>query len=142
MKGYEQYLLENNYSTTTIAHYLQRLDEFMAWSKKQRIRPNNTDYRTNLKYVKHLQQKGMAVQTINNHIVTLRNYFDYLMAVGLRPENPLEDVSVKGTVKRVLHNLLDADELEDLYYSYETENFSKHARKKVKWVAKRNKVIT
>lgn len=142
MKGYEQYLLENNYSATTIAHYLQRLDEFTAWSRKQRVRPNSTDYRTNLKYVKHLQRKGMAVQTINNHIVTLRNYFDYLIAINKRAENPLEDVSVKGTVKRVLHNLLDADELEDLYYSYETETFSKYAKQKVKWVAKRNKVIT
>ncbi|WP_430909725.1 tyrosine-type recombinase/integrase [Maribacter sp. 2-571] len=139
---YEEHLRENDYSKTTIAHYLQRLEEFTNWSRKQRIRPENIDYRTGLKYIKHLQQKGMAVQTINNHIVTLRNYFDHLTAVGLRPENPLEGVSVKGAVKRVLHNLLDGDELEDLYYSYETETFSKYAKQKVKWAAKRNKVVT
>jgi len=139
---YEQYLIENNYSKTTIEHYLKRTEEFTAWSKKYGIRATEIDYKTCLKYIKHLQEKGIQVQTINNHIVTLRNYFDYLMAVGLRPENPIEDVSVKGTVKRVLHNLLDADELEDLYYSYETGSFNKYTNHKAKLTAKRNKIIT
>lgn len=139
---YQEYLEQNNYSKSTIEHYLKRIGEFTAWSKKQGIKASEIDYKTCLRYIKYLQQKRIQVQTINNNIVTLRNYFDYLIDVGFRPENPIEDVSVKGTVKRVLHNLLDADELEDLYYSYETDSFNKYTNHRTKLTAKRNKIIT
>ena len=139
---YEEYLEQNNYSKTTIEHYLKRINEFTAWSKKYGIKATEIDYKTTLKYIKYLQQKRIQVQTINNNIVTLRNYFNYLIETNKRAENPIEEVSVKGTVKRVLHNLLDADELEDLYYSFETDNFNKNCNYKVKLTAKRNKIIT
>ena len=139
---YEKHLLENDYSKTTIEHYLKRLDEFQAWLKRRRTKVIEIDYKTNLKYIQYLRRKGMQGQTINNNIVTLRNYFGYLMAIGLRTDNPLEDVSVKGTVKKVFHNLLDSDELEDLYYSYQTDGFSKYTNQRSMISAKRNKVIT
>ncbi|MCL6220156.1 tyrosine-type recombinase/integrase [Zunongwangia pacifica] len=140
--NYEKYLEQNNYSKTTIEHYLKRFKEFTAWSKKYGIKATEIDYKTCLKYVKYLQQKRIQVQTINNHIVTLRNYFDYLIEANKRAENPIEEVSVKGTVKRVMHNLLDADELEDLYYSFETDSFNKYSNYKARLSAKRNKIIT
>lgn len=139
---YEEYLEQNNYSESTIEHYLKRIKEFTDWSKKYGVKTNEIDYKTCLKYIKYLQQKRIQVQTINNNIVTLRNYFNYLIETDKRAENPIEEVSVKGTVKRVLHNLLDADELEDLYYSYETDSFNKYTNYKTKLTAKRNKIIT
>lgn len=142
MSNYEDYLEQNNYSKSTIEHYIKRIEEFTIWSKKYGIKASEIDYKTCLKYIKYLQQKRIQVQSINNNIVTLRNYFNYLIETNKRAENPIEKVSVKGTVKRVLHNLLDADELEDLYYSYETEKFNKYAKKKTKLTAKRNKIIT
>jgi integrase/recombinase XerD len=139
---YEEYLEQNNYSKSTIEHYLKRIKEFTIWSKKYGVKANEIDYKTCLKYIKYLQQKRIQVQTINNNIVTLRNYFNYLIETNKRAENPIEEVSVKGTIKRVLHNLLDADELEDLYYSFETDTFKKYANYKSKLTAKRNKIIT
>lgn len=139
---YEDYLEQNNYSKTTIEHYLKRIAEFTAWSKKYGVKAKEIDYKTCLKYIKYLQKKRIQVQTINNNIVTLRNYFNYLIETNKRAENPIEEVSVKGTVKRVLHNLLGADELEDLYYSFETDTFKKYTNYKSKLTAKRNKIIT
>lgn len=139
---YEEYLEQNNYSKTTIEHYLKRINEFTAWSKKYGVKASEIDYKTTLKYIKYLQRKRIQVQTINNNIVTLRNYFNYLIETNKRAENPIEEVSVKGTVKRVLHNLLSEDELEDLYYSFETDSFNKYTNYKSKLTAKRNKIIT
>ena len=95
MSNYEEYLEQNNYSKTTIEHYLKRITEFTDWSKKYGVKVSEIDYKTCLKYVKYLQQKRIQVQTINNHIVTLRNYFDYLIETNKRAENPIEEVSVK-----------------------------------------------
>ncbi|MGB5982085.1 MAG: site-specific integrase [Nonlabens sp.] len=140
--NYEDYLERNNYSETTISHYEERVKQFTTWLKKYGATARHIDYKTSLKYIKHLQKKQLQVQTINNHIVTLRNYFDYLVEINQRAENPIEEVSVKGTVKRVMHNLLDTDELEDLYYSYPTDSFHKHTNTQTKLSAKRNKIIT
>jgi len=139
---YQDYLEQNNYSKTTNDHYLKRIKEFTSWLKKHKIKAIEIDYKTSLKYIKYLQGKRIQVQTINNNLIALRNYFNYLIETNQRTENPIEDVSVKGTVKRVLHNLLDADELEDLYYSYQTDHFSKYTNYKGKLAAKRNKIIT
>jgi len=138
---YTDYLQQHNYSRTTIAHYLKRVKEFTKWLQKRKITAIDIDYKTCMRYIKYLQQKRMKPQTINNHLVTLRNYFDYFIEIAERTENPLDDVSVKGTVKKVLHNLLEADELEDLYYSYKTEKLSKYTNQFTKCAAKRNKII-
>ncbi|WP_024773094.1 tyrosine-type recombinase/integrase [Aquimarina macrocephali] len=138
---YREYLHQENYSKTTIVHYLKRITEFTGWLKKRRITASEIDYKTCMKYIKHLQQKKIKPQTINNHLVTIRNYFDYLIERAERSENPLEDVSVKGTVKKMLHNLLEPDELEDLYYSYQTEKFNRNANGFARYAAKRNKII-
>lgn len=138
---YIEYLHQANYSNTTIEHYLKRIAEFTKWLKTRKVTAVEIDYKTCMKYIKYLQQKRIKPQTINNHLVTLRNYFDYFIELAERTENPLEDVSVKGTVKKMLHNLLEADELEDLYYSYETEKFNKYTNQFTKYAAKRNKII-
>ena len=138
---YIEYLHQQNYSSTTVVHYLKRIAEFTKWLKKRRITAAQIDYKTCMKYIKYLQQKKIKPQTINNHLVTLRNYFDYFIELAERSENPLEDVSVKGTVKKMLHNLLDSDELKDLYYGYETEKFNKYTNQFTKCAAKRNKII-
>ena len=142
MDDYTTHLLKNGYSKTTITHYNKRLLAFTGWLKKQQLEANQADYKMCLRYIKHLKRKGIQAPTINNHIISIRSYFNYQVTKGERSENPLEDVSVKGGVKKVLHNLLEPEELEDLYYSYQTETFSKKANKNAKLIAKRNKVIT
>jgi len=46
----------------------------------------------------------------------------------------LKNINIKGVKKEVIHNILEAEELEDLYYSYDVET-NKTA------VRKRNKII-
>jgi integrase/recombinase XerD len=138
---YEEYLLQNDYSKTTIKHNLISVAKFTKWLQRKRLNAIEIDYKDSLTYIKHLQGKKISVRTINIELTNLRKYFNYLIEINQRVESPIEDVTVKGAVKRVLHNLLEADELEDLYYSYETENFNKYANINAKYSAKRNKII-
>ncbi len=139
---YEDYLEQNDYSKTTIKHNLISVAKFTKWLKRKQLNATEIDYKDSLTYIKYLQNKKISVRTVNIELTNLRKYFDYLIEINQRVESPIEDVTVKGAVKRVLHNLLEADELEDLYYSYETEKFNKHANINAKQSAKRNKVIT
>ena len=61
--------------------------------------------------------------------------------MGIASENPFAEIRVKGDkTKRMLQNLLSSDELEDLYYSYETEKKT-DMRTRTILADKRNKVI-
>jgi integrase/recombinase XerD len=76
---------------------------------------------------------------VNNQIRAINYYFEYLINENIRPDNPAADVKVKREHTKVLNNLLSSDELEDLYYSFETENIKDFY---FTACAKRNKVIT
>lgn len=91
------------------------------------------DYKTFLKYIEQLKQTGIKTQTLQNYIGNLKIYFKYLQEENYRADNPIESINIKGKVKTVLTNLLTADELEDLYYSYQT--------KEDNLIRKRNKII-
>jgi site-specific recombinase XerD len=91
------------------------------------------DYKTFLKYIESLKKTGLKIRSLQGYIGSLKIYFKYLQEENYRADNPIANTNIKGTVKTVLGNLLTNDELEDLYYSYETKN-NDLARK-------RNKVI-
>lgn len=138
MSDYKTYLQKERYGNSTIERYLIRLKDYENWCGKQRIDATGVDYKTFLKYIKHLQSKNWKAESVNNQIRSVKVYFDYLMGKNIRLDNPLEDVKVKRSITKVLSNLLSGDELEDLYYSYESENIKDTY---FKATAKRNKVI-
>jgi site-specific recombinase XerD len=91
------------------------------------------DYKTLLKYIESLKKTNIKTRSLQEYIGKLKIYFNYLQEENYRSDNPIINTNIKGRPKTVLGNLLTNDELEDLYYSYETKN-NDLARK-------RNKVI-
>ena len=91
------------------------------------------DYKTILKYIEQLKKTGVKTNTLQSYIGSLKVYFRYLQQENYRTDNPVENINIKGRVKTVLGHLLTAEELEDLYYSYET--------KEDDLIRKRNKII-
>lgn len=91
------------------------------------------DYKTILKYIEELKKTGIKISTLQSYIGNLKIYFNYLQQENYRVDNPVENINIKGKVKTVVGNLLTADELEDLYYSYETKDED--------LARKRNKII-
>jgi len=139
MITYEIYLQQQSHSKTSIKSYQYKIKDYLKWNKTRRLNPTEIDYKTFLKYVKYLQQKGWKPESVNNQIRAVKYYYDYQIDQNEIVENPAEEVKVKREITKVLMNLLTRDELEDLYYSYETENRNDYY---FTAVAKRNKVIT
>ncbi len=98
-----------------------------------------TSFKECLEYVKKLQQSNVSKKTVKHQVGALKCYFKFLIEEMYRGDSPVESINIRG-VKRILnHNLLDFEELEDLYYSYQTENIS---FPNCPSVAMRNKVVT
>lgn len=136
---YKTYLQKERHSDNSIERYLSRLKDYESWCKKRGVNATQIDYKTLLKYIKHLQSKNWKAESVNNQIRAVNYYFEYLIHENLRPDNPAENVKVKRERTKVLSNLLSSDELEDLYYSFETEHIKDFY---FTACAKRNKVIT
>jgi site-specific recombinase XerD len=135
---YIEYLQQQGYSITTIQGVERQAELFIQWCKKQRTTTSEIDYKTTLKYIKYLHAKGNSKKTVNHKLSSLKIYFGYLMQEAYRVDNPLENTVVKGVVRTINHNLLSSDELEDLYYSYPTQNTKDNNHLLSK---KRNKMI-
>ncbi len=139
MKDYYTYLEELQHSDSTIKHNIDTIEKFKTWCKSKRTKPEKVTYRQLLNYITYLKPTNKP-ETINRHIWAIKHYFTYLIEEGYRTDNSADDLRVRGKRKKVFHNLLTSDELEDLFYSYETDkiwkdNFYYRA------TAKRNKVV-
>ena len=76
-----------------------------------------------LKFIKYLTRKKITKKTINHRLRSIKIYFNYLIEQACRVDNPIENTVVKGEKRTINYNLLEADELEDLYYSFETDKY-------------------
>jgi integrase/recombinase XerD len=138
MNNYKSYLEKQGYAVTTIGSNLREIQHFEKWCKRNNTTAIEIDYKNCLKYIKHLTRKGTSKKTINHRLRTVKIYLNYLIDEACRSDNPIEKTTIKGVKRNINYNLLEADELEDLYYSFESDNVTD---KYHKLTAKRSKVI-
>ena len=139
MKSFRRYLEREQFSESSIKSYQFQSEKFIEWMEKKGHVLIHFDYKKAVRYVDYLQERHTNIKTINHNITAMRHYFNYLMEMENAPENPFAEIRVKGDkTKRMLQDLLSSDELEDLYYSYETET---DMRTRTILADKRNKVI-
>lgn len=122
MNNYTTYLEKKGYSNKTIPTFQKARERFEIWTINFGTTKEEIDYKTFLKYIEELKKTGIKISTLQSYIGSLKIYFNYLQQENYRADNPITNINIKGKVKTVLGNVLTADELEDLYYSYETKN--------------------
>lgn len=137
--NYTEYLQRIQKSKSTIKYYSKYVEKLQRWCRSKRITIEALTYKELVKYIATLKDNHQP-DTINTHLIAIKHYLNHLIEQEHITENIAEGLKVRGSTKKVLQNLLDADELEDLYYSYET-NTQKRANFYFEATSKRNKVI-
>lgn len=137
--SYTAYLQHLRKSYKTIKYYTKCVEKLQKWSKTNHTTLKALTYKQFVKYIATLKPTHKP-QTINTHIIAIKHYQNYLIQQNHITENIAEDLKIRGKIKPVLQNLLNAEELEDLYYSYQT-NIHKKNNYYFKASSKRNKVI-
>ncbi len=122
LKKFTTYLKEQNYSKSTIESYTNTANKFIKWCERNHTTPKEIDYKNSLKYIKYLSRKAISKRTINYYLKAVKIYFNYLIEQVERTDNPIEDTNIRGEKRILNYNLLSSDELEDLYYSFESKN--------------------
>lgn len=138
MNDYKVHLQKKGYAETTIENYIKQAQLFTKWCNRNHTTAIEIDYKDCLKYIGYLQRKGTTKKTVNHRLGRVKVYLNYLVEENHKSENPIESTNIKGIRRTINYNLLEADELEDLYYSYETENIKD---KYHRLTAKRDRII-
>ena len=113
INDYMNYLIvERQLSNNTIDGYRRDLLDFYKFTNKSNKNIEKNDI---ISYITYLNNK-ISAKSINRHIVSLKNYFNFLEKNGVVDSNPMQDITgLKKTKKmpRVLSEE-DVDKLLDI----------------------------
>jgi len=103
-KNYKTWLFNNSYGERTIKDYVEIIASL----------PEIRNYEDLMNYIKSLKVKP---QTINQRLVAIRSYYNYLKEQGEVTHNPAQKVIIKQAYP-TFATLLKQDELNELYEHY------------------------
>jgi len=143
---FEEYLQIKGYSSKTIKTITSTTDRFLIWLQNEGIEPEQACYNDVMAYISHCKSLNNKQKTIQHKLININHYYTHLVIDGVLPENPASNVEIKGVKRRILHDVLTNEELEQIYRTYktetETEGKNKMPPQTIATIAKRrNKVI-
>jgi site-specific recombinase XerD len=112
---FRQYLEGKSLSPRTQEGCFTNLKLFFNWAGKEDIQVKKSDI---LKYLEHLQNKGLQNVTRKNHLTSLNHYFTFLYKDGQITENPCLFLKIRGTNKKTLYKIYTPEELDQLFDAY------------------------
>lgn len=119
INDYMNYLIvERQLSNNTIDGYRRDLLDFYKFTNKSNKNIEKNDI---ISYITYLNNK-ISAKSINRHIVSLKNYFNFLEKNGVVDSNPMQDITGLKTPKKMPRVLSEEDvdklldiELKDAY---------------------------
>jgi integrase/recombinase XerD len=131
LQQFENYLRAEGQRLNTIRGNTSSVSLFLDWLDTQDINYTEVSYTDLLAYINYTKERGNAKHTINQKLQGLKHFYNCLQQADKVKYNPCEELRIKGTIKRQPHDLLEWEELEQLYKNYPTSSIT----------GKRNKAI-
>lgn len=129
MKPFKTWLLRQDLAESTVAGYVRIARRFTEWLTEEHINSKDLQYTDLLAWIRELKSRGLSARSVNNYLTGVRWWLDWLKSSGEIPDNPAVDLQVKGTRKRIPHDLLEPEKLEKLYAEYEPRWIEGHRNK-------------
>ena len=100
-------------SKNTLDAYERDINRFLDFLKEREEEPNSIDVISIMSYVQGLRRVGKANSSIVRNIVSLRNFYKYLMRRGLIYDNPIALYEIPK-LDRNLPEILTYEEVDEL----------------------------
>ncbi len=118
---FTSYMIAAGYSQQTTAGTVKKLKKFTQWINEQNIEPINLNYNDITAYIQHNKQRAITTGTLNQILLAVKHYLNYLVKADIIPYNPALALQLKNAKRKTIHQLLNPEELETIYKSYKTE---------------------
>jgi site-specific recombinase XerD len=131
MGNFKDYLQSKRHSKINIEKSYYSLHNYLDWCEKEKIESEFATYNEILSYLKQVQKRGITKSTTYKYLNSIKHYYNWLIKEGKREENPCREIKIKGIKGKQIHDILNRQELEQLYHTSAAETLTE----------KRNRVI-
>lgn len=119
--NFEKYLQEKGLAKKTVQTYAFNVSLFEEWLEAELVK--EITYSELLKFIRFLRSKGESRNLIASRLTAVRWFLRWQKSEGKRTTNPAENLHLKGGKRRLPHDLLEADQLEQLHKKFPSESF-------------------
>ncbi|MBQ4381379.1 MAG: site-specific tyrosine recombinase XerD [Oscillospiraceae bacterium] len=110
--GFEHFLTEEkNASANTLASYMRDVRQFEQYLEAKGTKLTSVKSKEINEYLRWLRGTNRSASTVARCAASLRSFFSYCVAAGLRKDNPSVDIEVDKAEKK-LPQILTGDEVE------------------------------
>lgn len=147
MEAYLNHLREEGYSHLSIRGQQAEILRFTNWLQHNNSSIETLSYSQIMGYIRSMQQRKVAQSSIQKRVGHLKNYLNWLVKEGFIAHNPILTLSIQGVQKSRFYNIIEPEELEQLYEMYPEEKQIRSAsgyypsQKKNRLARKRNKIM-
>lgn len=117
--SFQKYLLSKGLSNSTVIAYNLGALDFISWLDRDNTEPENATAKEVADYLNYLRKKGHSNSTRAMKLNTLKHFFDYQVSTGIRQNNPVARMKIRGAKHKTLYPLLSKQELDGIYHTYE-----------------------
>lgn len=102
----------------TVKVYLFEIEKYIHKNPKAK----DYKYKEILVFINSLREKYKSINTINRILQSIKKYYDYLVYINYRKDNPSRNIRLRDNKKRhiQLQDLLNTEELESLFITYKS----------------------
>ena len=131
LNDFENYLRAAGQRLNTLRGNSSSARVFLDWTQQEQINYLEVSYTDLLAYIDYNKARGNTKNTINGKLQAVKHFYNYLQQKELVQSNPAEELRIKNIITRQPHDLIDWEDLEQLYQNYPTGSIT----------GKRNKAI-
>ena len=116
---FSDYLTQRKqYSTATAKAYTRHVSGFALYLENEGITPEKLVYKDLIVFISHRQKQGYTKRYINQGLVAVRHWLDYLVEQKRLDYNVANGLFIQGTGRRLPAGLLGRQDLDGLYAGY------------------------
>ena len=131
LEKFVEYLRNEGLRISTYNGYKVIIMRFLEYLKNEQINYLEVSYNDILEYINHLKKKGNKKSSINGNLNSIKHFYNYLQKENKVNSNSAETLRLRNIIRKVPHNLLEKEDLEQLYKNFNTTGIT----------GKRNKTI-
>jgi site-specific recombinase XerD len=117
MNNFIKYLHSRSYRLSTIHGYENGAKLFLKWCAENKINPKEVTYNHVLDYLESVQQRTQNKSTQGHKLQSVKMYYNFLIQQSEVDSNPVKDLRIRNTVKRMPKNILSFKKLQEIYQS-------------------------
>lgn len=118
---FKEWLLLKKYSPATTITTIRIVEYFSRWAATENIfELEEICYQDAMMFMQWSSKHGASQKTIANYLLHVRKFYQFLISEGAVKENPVAHIKVQGIKRKIYHDILSTEELQQLYNLYPT----------------------